>query len=212
MFTINDKSNYFTDELSESPIERIFFSEVVKYLEIGTEIEQQVAYSTAVGNYRVDFLIRHGELEYIVELDGKEFHKPENDMWRDSFLLGENKIKSIIRIQGKDINYNINECLYFLSQIFPESFSRRGKLNLETLIEPKNKENIDVSIEDNFFDCIDKFYLPKLEFELDEIKRHPSIEISIRDLEKFTNWKKPYEFALNKNIYDINKLNELYFK
>lgn len=212
MFTINDKSNYFTDELSESPIERIFFSEVIKYLETGTEIEQQVEYSTAVGNYRVDFLIRHGELEYIVELDGKEFHKPENDMWRDSFLLGENKVKSIIRIQGKDINYNINECLYFLSQIFPDSFSERGKLNLGTLIEPKNKENIDVSIRDNFFDCIDKFYLPKLEFELDEIKRHPSIEISIRDLEKFTNWKKSYEFALNKNIYEINKLNELYFK
>ena len=212
MFTINDKSNYVSEDLCESPIERIFLSEIVKYLEVGTQIGQQIEYSTKIGNFRVDFLIKKGELEYVIELDGKEFHKEENDIWRDSFLLGERKVKTIIRIKGKDITYNINECLYFLSQVFPESFSQRGKLNLGTLIEPKNKNTIDENIKENLFDCIDKFYLEKVEFDLDEIKRYPSIEISIKDSTKFKYWKKLYHFALKNKIYDIVELNKKYFK
>ncbi|REE07610.1 uncharacterized protein DUF559 [Winogradskyella pacifica] len=212
MFTINDKSNYVSEDLCESPIERIFLSEIVKYLEVGTQIGQQIEYSTKIGNFRVDFLIKKGKLEYVIELDGKEFHKEENDIWRDSFLLGEKKVKTIIRIKGKDITYNINECLYFLSQVFPESFSQRGKLNLGTLIEPKNKSTIDENIKENLFDCIDKFYLEKMEFDLDEIKRYPSIEISIKDSTKFKYWEKLYNFALKNKIYDIVELNKKYFK
>ncbi|WP_181897215.1 DUF559 domain-containing protein [Winogradskyella pacifica] len=201
-----------SEDLCESPIERIFLSEIVKYLEVGTQIGQQIEYSTKIGNFRVDFLIKKGKLEYVIELDGKEFHKEENDIWRDSFLLGEKKVKTIIRIKGKDITYNINECLYFLSQVFPESFSQRGKLNLGTLIEPKNKSTIDENIKENLFDCIDKFYLEKMEFDLDEIKRYPSIEISIKDSTKFKYWEKLYNFALKNKIYDIVELNKKYFK
>ena len=32
-FIINDKSNYFEDVLSESPIEKLFVKEIIKYLE-----------------------------------------------------------------------------------------------------------------------------------------------------------------------------------
>ena len=94
MFIINAESNYFEDRLSESPIERLFLEEILKYLEIGTEIGQQIEYSTKIGKFRVDFLIRKGKLEYVVELDGKQFHNANNDTWRDCFLLGENKVKS----------------------------------------------------------------------------------------------------------------------
>ena len=212
MFTTNDKSNYVSEDLCESPIERIFLYEIVKYLEKGTQIVQQIEYSTKIGNFRVDFLIKKEEIEYVIELDGKEFHNKENDSWRDSFLLGEKKVKSIIRIKGKDITYSINECLYFLSQKFPETFSHRGKLNLGTLIEPKNKNTIDENIKENFFDCIDKFYLEKVEYELDEIKRFPSIEISLKDLTKFTHWEKQYNFAMKNKIYRIAELNNKYFK
>jgi hypothetical protein len=211
MFTINDKSNYLTDELSESPIERVFMSEIVKYLEYGTQIGQQIDYSTKLGNFRVDFIIKKGEHEYVIELDGKEFHKVENDIWRDSFLLGEKKVKSIVRIKGKDITHNLNECLYFLSQIFPETFSKRGKLNLGTLIESKNKITIDNNIKENLFECINKFYLKKVEFDLDVIKEYPSIEINIKDFKKFNNWEKLYFFAVKNNIYDKVELNKKYF-
>jgi very-short-patch-repair endonuclease len=212
MFTINDKSNYFQDVLSESAIERLFMEEVVKYLENGTKIGQQFEYLTKIGKFRVDFIIRKDDTEYVVELDGKEFHDEQYDLWRDSFLLGEKKIKSIVRIKGKDITYSLNESLYFLSKTFPNTFSKRGKLNLSTLIEPKNKETIDKNIENNMFDCIDKFYLEKVELEHDEIKKYPSIEIKIKDLIKFTTWKKYYGFALKNNTYDIESLNKKYFE
>lgn len=211
MFTINNLSNHFQDVLSESPIERLFLEEVVKYLETGTEIGQQIEYSTKIGNFRVDFLIRKGKLEYVVELDGKEFHNVSYDIWRDSFLLGENKVKSIIRIKGKDIIYSLNECLYFLSKIFPDSFSERGKLNLSTIIEFENKAIIDKNIQNNKSECIDKFYLEKVEFEFEEIINYPSIEINIKDSTNYINWKKLHDYAEENHIYDIDQLNIKYF-
>ncbi len=211
-FTINERSNYFEDFLSESPIERLFLQEIIKYLEVGTEIQQQIEYETKIGNFRIDFLIRKGKVEYAVELDGKDYHKPEIDRWRDAFLLGENKFKSMIRIKGKDITYSLNECLYLLSKIFPETFSQRGKVNLSTLIEYENKREIDENIENNIFKSIDTFYLPKVEFENDERKSYPSIEIIYKNHYDFNNWKKYYDFALKESIYDISKLNKQYFR
>ena len=211
MFVINDKSNYFEDNLSESPIERLFLEEIVKYLEIGTEIRQQVEYLTKIGKFRVDFLIKRGNIEFVVELDGKQFHNLKNDTWRDCFLLGENKVKSIIRIKGKDITYSLNECLYFLSKIFPETFSERGKLNLSTLLEIENKKSIDENLQHNDFISVDKFYLPIIEFENDEIKTYPSIEIIFKNSKNFKYWKKHYDFAIKKNIYNIEELNKRYF-
>ncbi|EMY3555068.1 hypothetical protein ABF190_002444 [Flavobacterium psychrophilum] len=211
MFAINDKSNYFEDNLSESPIEKLFLQEIVKYLEIGTEIGQQIEYYTKLGKFRVDFLIKKGEIEYVVELDGKQFHSAKNDTWRDSFLLGENKVKSIIRLKGKDITYSINECLYFLSKIFSETFSERGKLNLSTLLEIENKNIIDENIQNNTFQCIDKFYFPIVEFENEEFKNYPSMEIIVKNSKNPKIWKEYYDYAVKKNIFKISELNTEYF-
>ena len=211
-FIINEKSNYFEDILSESPIERLFLQEVIKHLEIGTEIDQQIEFDTKIGKFRVDFLIRKDQIEYVVELDGKDFHKPEIDRWRDAFLLGENKFKSMIRIKGKDITHSLNECLYFLSRVFPETFSQRGKVNLSTLIEFENKRAIDENLEENMFKSIDTFYLPKVEFEDEERKSYPSIEINYKNQSDFKNWKNYYDFAIKERIYNIPELNKRYFK
>ena len=211
MFIINNNSNYFEDNLSESPIERLFLEEIVKYLEIGTVIKQQIEYSTKIGNFRIDFLISRGNTEYIIELDGKKFHELSYDTWRDCFLLGENKVESIIRIKGKDVIYNINECLYFLSKVFPETFSDRGRLNLSTLIEPENKTTIDNQIESNDFKCIDKFYLPISKFENDEIKTYPSIEITFKNLKNYKSWREYYDYAIQYNIFNIEQLNKKFF-
>ena len=212
MFIINDKSNFFEDKLSESPIEKLFLEESIKYLENGTEISQQIEYLTKIGKFRVDFLIKKGSTEYVVELDGKEYHKTNHDIWRDCFLLGESKIKSVVRFKGKDITYNLNECLYFLSTVFPDTFSKRGKLNLATLIEIENKKIIDKNINNNPFGFIDKFYLPKIEFENDNIKKHPSIEIILKNNKNNTYWKEHYEFAIETNIFNITELNKKFYE
>lgn len=211
VFIINDKSNYFDDIFSESPIESFFLHEIVKYLEIGTEIEQQTEYQTKIGNFRIDFLIRKGKTEYVIELDGKAYHDQKNDIWRDSFLLGENKVKTIIRIKGKDITYNLNECLYFLSKMFPETFSDRGKSNLSTLLEFENQKVIDKNLEENMFMCVDKFYLPKIVIENDEIEYFPSIVIDCKTLKEYKYWKKYYDYALQNKIFSISELNRKYF-
>ncbi|MCF6129073.1 hypothetical protein L1S35_05260 [Flavobacterium sp. AS60] len=212
IFTINDKSNYFDDNVLESPIERFFLEEIVKYLEIGTEIEPQREYKTKIGNFRVDFLIRKGNIEYVIELDGKAYHNQQNDIWRDSFLLGESKVKTIIRIKGKDVTHNLNECIYFLSQMFPATFSERGKINLSTLLESENKKAIDENLEENIFKCVDKFYLPKIVIEDDERKSFPSIEINCRTQKDFKYWRKYYDFAISNGIFSVEELNKKYFR
>ena len=211
MFEINEKSNYFTDEKSESPIERLFLEEIVKYLEIGTQIEQQLEYKTKIGNFRIDFKFKNGAEEFAVELDGKKFHNVANDIWRDAFLLGESKIKSIVRIKGKDVTYSLNECVYFLSKIFPKSFSERGKINISTLIEPVNKKIIDENIENKEFSVIDKFYIRKIEIEDEEIKTFPSIEIALKNNNDFKYWKEHYDFALKNNIFEIEELKRRFY-
>ena len=212
MFEINEKSNYFTDEKSESPIERLFLEEIVKYLEIGTQIEQQLEYKTKIGNFRIDFKIKNDAEEFAVELDGKKFHNVANDIWRDAFLLGEGKIKSIVRIKGKDATYSLNECIYFLSKIYPKSFSERGKINISTLIEPVNKNVIDENIEKKEFSIIDKFYIRKIEIEDEEIKTFPSIEIALKNNSDFKYWKEHYDFALKNNIFEIEELKRRFYK
>lgn len=211
IFTINDKSNYFDDSFTESPIESLFFTEIVKHLEVGTKIEPQREYITQIGKFRVDFLIRKGTIEYVIELDGKAYHKKQNDVWRDSFLLGENKVKTIIRIKGKDVIHNLNECLYFLSQIFPNTFSERGKINLATLLESENKKAIDQNLNENIYQSIDKYYLPTVLLEDDKIKSFPSIEINFMNQKKFIYWKKYYNYAIRNRIFNVEELSKSFF-
>lgn len=212
MIRINEKSNYISDKWCESPIEKQFLHEIVKYLELGVELWLQLPFQTSIGNFRVDFLIKKGNTEYVIELDGKGYHSEKKDIWRDSFLLGEKRVKAIVRFKAKDIAHNLYECLYFLSQIFPTTFSERGKTNLTTLLEIENKESVDMNIKDNIFKCINKFSFSKIEYNEGEKIYHSDIVITLMDNIEFIAWKDNYDFAISNSIFDVERLIAEYSK
>jgi hypothetical protein len=48
-------------------------------------------------------------------------------------ILGTGTVDAIYRFTGQNINYNINECLFLLSETEPQIFSKRGVVNLKQL-------------------------------------------------------------------------------
>jgi len=84
-------------EMCESPAERAFVHEMNKH---DLEYRQQVW----VGRRRLDFLMDcWGKVT--VEIDGKEWHDPEQDEKRDAEILESDLVDSIVRIPAGALFY-----------------------------------------------------------------------------------------------------------
>lgn len=121
----------------ESPLERDFAYQLVKYLQPGCAFEPQKELATPWGTYRADFGITIDTQTVIFEVDGKEFHDTWVDEWRDSAILAAGHADAVYRLRGQDVHWCMDECLYVLSRMVPEVFSPVGRLNLETLGWPR---------------------------------------------------------------------------
>lgn len=117
----------------DSPIEEDFAYNVVKYLKENVVFDKQVSVQTPKGNFRLDFKLSFEDCAIGLECDGKEFHDECRDEWRDSLIIGEGLVDDIIRIPGRDIHRRIHICLYQIAEFYPDFFSERGKINIETL-------------------------------------------------------------------------------
>lgn len=74
----------------DSPIEDAFaYYFVMKYAAEDVDLTTQVEASTICGKFRLDFVLcaREG-FRAGVECDGKDFHNPSRDEWRDAMILG----------------------------------------------------------------------------------------------------------------------------
>lgn len=67
-----------------------------------------------------------------IECDGKQFHIPTRDFYRDAMLLGEGHVDSIYRIRGKDIIYGETDPLLLISHMEPAIFSSQAVKRFET--------------------------------------------------------------------------------
>ena len=147
----------------------------------------------------------------LIELDGKEHHKGTRDFWRDSFLLGEKHADYIIRFQGKDIVYNLVECCFILINLHPNIFESRTAINYKNLLDFRNISTIEKSLNDSTFKSLDRVYLDLIYIDSDSIEKTTEVEIHYKSAIG-GYWKKFYDFAYEKNIYEIEELDKTYFR
>jgi hypothetical protein len=121
------------DTRYESPLERLFAYHATKYLNPSVRLGAQITIQTVCGEYRHDFLLQHGQLNVAIETDGKAYHDPIRDLWRDSLILGTGTIDAIVRFSGTDLHRAPYDCLKMLAFWYPSLFSDRGHTNLDQL-------------------------------------------------------------------------------
>ncbi|MEN9433163.1 MAG: hypothetical protein RLZZ422_752 [Pseudomonadota bacterium] len=196
----------------DSPIEDIFAWNMSKYISTDATMSAQVPVSTIGGNFILDFVLEHPNLnKVVVECDGEEFHDIHKDEWRDAMILGSGYAEAIYRIRGSDINYHMNDVLFIMSHIHPEIISNRGSINLNVLAT-KQAKSLDIS------DRQDEYVL---NYDEEEIKNsHLLLTVRRHRIPKGQRryWKTAYDFAVSvgggsldelmKKKYALNSLDD----
>lgn len=131
----------------DSPIEDDFAYHIVKYLNANVIFQKQVSATTACGRFRMDFTARQSDRTVGLECDGEVFHNNKNycsarDRWRDSLILATGAVEVIYRFTGKNLVYNMNDCLFILAAYEPQLFSERGLVNLTVLASDEVKNQL----------------------------------------------------------------------
>jgi hypothetical protein len=122
----------------DSPIEDQFAKRYVKYAGDAVVMLPQVQVKTICGTFIVDFVLTAPDGYRVgIECDGKEFHEPSRDEWRDAMILGGNHLDAMYRIRGSDITYHLDDVLYLLSALEPSVFASRAMSSLEVLASPE---------------------------------------------------------------------------
>lgn len=125
----------------DSPIEDEFALHYVKYAADSVLLSPQVKTQTICGLFIVDFVLSTPTGYRVgIECDGKEYHAPSRDEWRDAMILGEHHVDVIYRLRGSDITYHLEDVLYLLSELEPSLFSSRGIINLGCLATHEARE------------------------------------------------------------------------
>jgi hypothetical protein len=128
----------------DSPIEERFAWVCAKWLRTGVKFEKQVPLETPWGKFRIDFVITSLDGRRIaVECDGRDFHDPARDRWRDAIILGEAMVDVIWRFTGADLHYVAEDCVFVLSTHEPGIFSERGVVNLRLLATDEARQACD---------------------------------------------------------------------
>jgi hypothetical protein len=125
--------NELSDHPYDSPIEDIFAWHCKKYIRNDIEFDSQLDITTKHGIFRIDFVLSTKYQKIAVECDGKDFHIGYRDDIRDAIILGEEHVDIIYHFRGRELFNCPNECIWLMSVIEPEIFSRRGIMLLEHL-------------------------------------------------------------------------------
>lgn len=101
--------------LLESPIERIFWS--AAYFELSKH--GQLTPQVEIGPYRVDFLYHTGAGQYVIELDGQDYHS--GPAQRGADYERERALQTagytVIRFTGSEIYLDTQQCVKDLLRI-----------------------------------------------------------------------------------------------
>ena len=121
------------DHPYDSPIEDIFAWHCKKYLRDDIAFNSQVEITTKHGKFRLDFLLVNKARKIAVECDGEDFHDAHRDELRDAIILGEGHVDTIYRFRGCDLLHSPNECIWLMSLLNSQLFTRRAIMKLEHL-------------------------------------------------------------------------------
>jgi hypothetical protein len=117
----------------ESPLENLFFDQLLKRLPRGTLFQTQVSVPTVCGTFRLDMMATVQNRRIGLEVDGQEYHDEYRDEWRDAMILGDGHADEILRFRGCDLTYHLDDCFFLLSKIQPLLFSERQTDVIERL-------------------------------------------------------------------------------
>jgi len=124
----------------DSPIENEFGAELYRHLKQRYKLQPQYEANTICGKFFLDFLIEVNGQKIGFECDGKEFHDPDHDEWRDAMILGSGSAHIVYRFKGKDIRHYRHECIFLIACWHPEIFSPRGLQRLQAIASPSISE------------------------------------------------------------------------
>lgn len=119
----------------ESPIEFELLHMLEKVISPDVRIRRQQVVDVGFTEYRLDFVIEGGAdgRSIGLECDGKDFHDPARDSFRDGQIIKTGRVTRIYRLRGRDINFRLADTLDLLGKLEPWVFSERGRTNLDVL-------------------------------------------------------------------------------
>jgi hypothetical protein len=119
----------------ERPIEDELAWHLVKFLHPEAGLSYQVRHETPAGPFYTDFVVeaRLGEKAVRVGIEVTDALDPENTALRDALLVGGGHLDALVRLDPDDLIYRMHDVLLFVLRLRPELFSKRGRVNLETL-------------------------------------------------------------------------------
>lgn len=141
---ILNESRTFYDPPYDSPLEDWFALNLTKYLDREVNLRKQVEVQTICGVFRLDFLSEKRGRRVAFECDGKQYHDPLRDEWRDGAILATNSVDAICRLRAKDLIRRIQDCLFVLAEWEPDVFSYRGKVNLGRLVSDDARKYLEL--------------------------------------------------------------------
>lgn len=183
----------------DSPLEDLFAYNMVKYLDQSVSFEKQMEVDTICGKFRLDFAAISLTSRIGFECDGAEYHGTIRDIWRDAMIVGSNTVDVVYRLRGKDLFYHMEDCLFIVSQLHPELYSERGRINIYTLSSEAAKYNLEyrhdsAMIQYNFEEPIDLIAVYWT-------KQEKSSKVHL-------HWKRLYEFVLENGGGNLDELIE----
>lgn len=112
---------------TESPIEEGIDRVIRRELEFDRgHLARQVDAATPHGRFRFDLVLETVEGPKVaIEADGREFHDPRRDEWRDAITLGVGAVDEVWRFPGSAIHNVPRACVYLLAKHFPRTLSAR---------------------------------------------------------------------------------------
>ncbi len=109
---------------AESEPEVLFQMLMRRLLHPDATFQPQFPYKTRRGSYRADFLLitSFGE-RLTIEIDGKEFHDPVRDQFRDAFTLADEIVQHVYRFSAQTIFQSIWHAVYAIHRHHPGVFT-----------------------------------------------------------------------------------------
>jgi hypothetical protein len=115
----------------DSKLESLFARRFESHLRTGIELVQQAEVKTLCGSFYLDFVAITPSTRVAFECDGRDYHDPWRDEFRDAMILGAEAVDSIYRLRGSDLYHHMSDCLYVISIWNPELFDHAEIARLE---------------------------------------------------------------------------------
>ena len=128
----------------ERPLEDEFAWHLVKYLQPVSGLLYQAPARTPAGTFWVDFVVERGGGSEPVRRIGFEIGEgdgvaqdDESERLRDALLVGTGALDVLYRFRGLDVLHRLHDALLLAARQDADLFTRRGRINLETLASPE---------------------------------------------------------------------------